>query len=957
MSSKMIHRITAFIVFLISAFVFLSTAQVTVSFWDCGEFIASSYLLQVPHPPGTPFFILMGKLFTMLPFGDNIAYRVNALSAISSALSVMLLYLSAVKLIRNFRKSDDNEGMFNDIITYLSSAIGALSLAFSSTFWFNATEGEVYAFATLFIAAVVWLLLVWNEKADTEDNEKYLLLISYLIGLSLGVHLMAVLASVSIVMVIVFRKYIDDDEMLRNSSFVFLGHSLFLTFIAFIWWMNTDSNAPSPEEYQAFDSKFKMVMFLLSAVYVVGFRRYVFNKNSIYLPLILGAVALFGTYPGVVKYLPEFISSIGGNSLNTDIAILAAILGLLGFVIYWTKNKDYKTANLVAKCILFIIVGFSSYSLIIIRSNQETPINLNSPKTFPELVSYLNREQYGDFPTFKRRFATEGHQQVVYENYSSDFEFFAKYQMHEMFNRYFAWNYIGRESFIEKAEVDFSKLYAIPFLVGLFGIYFHFRKDWKMASAFMVMFILLGYLTAFYQNQQEPQPRERDYFYVGAFFIFSIWIALGIRGIINTVSENEQYKSYLKPWAFAVILLGIVFIPVRMYSVNHFEQDRSRNYVAWDYAYNLLQSVAPNAVLFTNGDNDTFPLWYLQDVEGVRRDVRVANLSLLNTNWYIKQLKNNAPYGSKVVKMNLSDLEIDRLQAIPWEAREVFLQVNPDTLRKLGSNDSVAVRTGRISWKMPPAGQYGNTGYVRIQDLVVKSIVESNNWERPVYFATTCSEDSKIGLSEYLILEGMAYKVTPLKMQGGSEVIDESIMHTCLFKEPEGYSKNYSLGFKFRGLNDPTIFFDDNHQRLSMTYRNSFFRLALHYKYTKKDEAKVVETLDRMEEKIPRSIMPMDLRLLFDLSQLYYEAKADRQYRELAEDIIEMARSRVALGNTSIYDYSSPTRILMVTYENLKDYRSIVDLLEKLAADYPEDTSIREGITKYKALADSSGSK
>ena len=371
---------------------------------------------------------------------------------------------------------------------------------------------------------------------------------------------------------------------------------------------------------------------------------------------------MFVTYPGVVKILPGIMTSIAADNIPVALLILAVIFGGLGYAVYYSTKTNKPTMHLVSMSLLFILLGFTSYTMIIIRSNQNPPMNENEPNDFSELVSYLNREQYGDFPIFKRRFATDPAQRGVYTNYSSDLDFFWRYQMNQMMTRYWLWNYAGRESWKQDAgadvkpfnnivepigkifNIDFNglignSLYGIPFLIGLFGIYFHFRKDWKMAAIFMVLFIFMGYLTAFYQNQQQPQPRERDYFYVGAFFVYSIWIAIGLRGLIGLLQEKINRVSFRNAAVVTTLVLGIAFIPVRMLEANYYTHDRSKNWVPWDYSYNMLQSCAPNAILFTNGDNDTFPLWYLQDVEGVRRDVKIANLSLLNTSMVYYAIK------------------------------------------------------------------------------------------------------------------------------------------------------------------------------------------------------------------------------------------------------------------------------------------------------------------------------
>ena len=682
MNYKLLRNIIGAVVFLISLVVLLLTVQPSVSFWDCGEFIAASYYLQVPHPPGTPFFLLLGRIFAMIPFVENIGLRVNYISVLSSAASILFLYLIAVKLIENYRgKKPAN--LLDAFGTYIAAAIGALSFAFSDTFWFNGVEAEVYAFSTLLAAFVTWLMIRWHERADEKDNEKYLLMIAYLIGLSTGVHLMSVLAIVPVVMVILFRKYLEDEEALKKTAVLFLIHAGILVLISLAMWSaQKTATPPSPEEYQAYDSRFKMIAAGLSVIFIGIFWKKIFTRNSFYMPLFIGGAALFITYPGIVKFLPTLMTEVAGDNIAIEIIFLVVLFGLLGYAVYFSIKEKKPTLHLIAMSFIFALIGFTTFAMVIIRSNQNPPMNENEPNTFTELVSYLNREQYGDFPTFKRRFATEAHQQVVYTGYTTDLDFFWRYQMNHMMTRYWLWNYAGREGWTQDDGANIApfnqvgnvfgkifnirfdgsakdSLFAIPLILGLLGIYFHFRKDWKMASVFMIMFILLGYLTAFYQNQQQPQPRERDYFYVGGFFVFSIWIAIAIRALVDIAQAKAKSEALKRGAVIGVLTLGVIFVPIKMFAANYHTHDRSKNWIPWDYSYNLLQSCAPNGVLFTNGDNDTFPVWYLQDVEGVRRDVKIVNLSLLNTPWYIKQMKENDPYKVGTLKIRYSDAQIE----------------------------------------------------------------------------------------------------------------------------------------------------------------------------------------------------------------------------------------------------------------------------------------------------------
>ncbi len=949
MDDKKLHKLIGFLVFLIAFFTYFSTVQPSVSFWDCGEFIASAFHLQVPHPPGTPLFLLVGRLFSMIPFVDNIGLRVNTISVLTSSFTILFLYLVAVKVILNW-KGGKHDNLFDAILTYSAAAIGALSLAFSDTFWFNAVEAEVYASATFFIAFVTWLLMVWNEKADQPDNEKYLIMIAYLIGLSTGVHLMSLLGLVTIVMVIYYRKYLSDEEVYLKTSYIFLGHIALVTVIAAALWSSTPNHPLSPQENKAFDSRFLMIVGFASLIYMGAFYKKIFQKNSIYIPVIIGGLILMGVYPGVIKYTTILIATLSDADFTMNVVVLLAILGVFGYLIHWTNKNNKATFNLIVKAFLFVLLGFTTYTMIIIRANQEPPINLNNPDTVPGLVSYLNREQYGDQPMFKRRFSQEPHQQRIYKDYGSDLDFLIRYQMNHMFNRYLMWNYIGRVSTVQDAGVKFNQLFAIPFILGLFGLWYHFKKDWKIASAFLVLFIFLGYLTAYYQNQQEPQPRERDYFYVGAFFVYSLWIALGMRGIFEIIQEYIKDFKTAKIATIVAIAIGFVFVPVNMLQANYFTHDRSRNFVPWDYSYNLLQSAAPNAILFTNGDNDTFPVWYLQDVEGVRRDVRIVNLSLLNTPWYIKQLKHTTPYGTDKVALSLSDAEIDRIGPAQWKPKTISIPVPKDVYAKFGVTDTSIINKGKITWKMENTVQFGNIKAVRVQDLVVLDIVKSNKWKRPIYFAITTGTKGNIGLDDYLVMEGMSYKLTPVRQKDFFRAVNEKIMRQHLLEEPEGFYREFHPGFKFRGLRDSTIFFNDNHRRLALNYRNPFLRLAFYYLNTKR-EKDAVAVLDTMEYKIPRKLFPMDYRILNDVANLYYSAGAKDKYEPLAREIEKTLLEQIKknpLGN--LQSQYNPYFMLGEIYSRLNEMDKFDKALETLENALPNDPRAKDLVKQYKAI-------
>ena len=972
MNLKYVKRGLALSVFLLAGITYYLTAQPSVSFWDCGEYLATAYGMEIPHPPGAPLFLILARFASMLPIASNIAFRMNLISVFTSAAAVLLLYLVIIKIIENFRGNTYSKSS-EALVVYFTAAIGSLTHAFTMITWWNAVETEVYATNTFVFASIVLLLLIWNERADKVENEKFILLIAYLVGLSTSLRLMGALTTISIVMLIMFRKYVYDEKELKRTAYYFLAHVALVLILGIILWSSqTQTQPPSPEEYKSFDTKFAGLIFVASAIFIGVFWKKLFNRNSIYLILFTGGIILVLIYPSVVRYLPNLISKIVGSNNYFAVILILALLSLLFYAIFYTGKKGKATLNLLLKSFFFVILGFTSYGVIIIRANQNPPINENSPNNFNELVTYLNREQYGDWPTFQRRYSTEPHQQEIYTKYSSDLDFLWNYQMNHMMSRYILWNFAGRQSWDQdsgpnvapfngvanifgnlfglKFEGDVSKSYfGIPFLIGLIGIFFHFRKDWKMASVFLVLFIMITYVTAYYQNQQEPQPRERIKFYGTMCFLFSMWISVGLYNIIEVLKNKYNSKSFSKFIPVLVLPLAFVLIPARLFVSNYHEQDRSKDWMPWDFAYNLLQSCATDAVLFTNGDNDTFPLWYLQEVEGVRQDVRVACLSLVNTNWYLSQLKNEEPHGAKKVEMGLTDEEIDKIETVRWETQKFAIPVPKSVYVKFGITDTSITNSGKVEFEMKPTLNYGDVQAVRPQDLAVQSIVMANNWKRPIYFASTCSEDSKIGLDAYLRLEGMAYRLVPFKNKSKSEFIDEELLSKNLLRENPSFSKTYESGFKFRGLNDSNIYFDDNHQGMIQNYRMIFLRLAMNYAYNNQKE-KASAVIDMLKKKIPFNIDNTDYRILFDITNLYSLIGNMDEYKKLALQIEPKALMMIDSNPGDVTSYYNPYNILLQIYETLHEYNKAINILKKLENFFPNDPSIKQMITKYDSL-------
>ncbi|MGD0038380.1 MAG: DUF2723 domain-containing protein, partial [Bacteroidota bacterium] len=875
MKKNLIHRAIGVFVLLVSSIQYIITAQVSVSFWDPGELSAAACLMQVPHPPGGPLFSIVGRVFYMLPIPGDLGYRMNLVSALASAFTVLFLYLIIVKVIENYKGKTSGTSM-EGIGTYLAAAIGALTLSFCDTFWFNAGESNYFAASMLLYSSIVWLMMVWNEKADEPGSERYLLMIAYIGGLSAGLHLMSVLTIIIVGIVVVFRKYVNNDEECLQSSYVLLGHAILLFIVAVILWSGEKATqAPTTEITSAFDKKFIIAMVIASLGVLVLFRKKIINRNSIYLALLVGGGAFVVVFTGIIRYFPQLLLYIAGDHLEGGLLVLLGVVVAGGLGAYYALKQKRTILALSITGVIIAVVGFTTYTMIVIRANANLPMNENHPKSFAQLITYLNREQYGDFPMFQRRWSSEPDKAGIYTNYTSDLDFFLKYQMNHMFQRYIGWNFIGRLSHDQDAGVDWSKFFGIPFFLGLFGLYSHFRKDWKMATVFLITFILMGYLITYYQNQQQPQPRDREYFYCGAYFVFALWIALGIKGLLDLVQEKLAQPSLAKPAFIGVLVLSTLLVPARMLQVNYFTHDRSKNWVPWDFAYNVLQTCEKDAILFTQGDNDTFPLWYIQDVAGVRRDVRIVNLSLVNTSWYISLMKSTPAYPeAKAVPINLTESQIANIQPIAWEPKNVELPISKEAIQLYQEKKGVVLDTsitnsGKITFLLKNTLQFGQTKALRVQDIAVYDIIMANDWKRPIYFASTCSPDAKIGLDEYLWFKGMAWKLEPMKASQVNYGMDPALLEANLLNEPVGFSKTPQNGYKFREIANPKVFFDQTTSGIISNYRSSFRGLAAYYMNVEKNPQKAMAVLDKMETLMPHKKIPFGWEYAWDMANFY----------------------------------------------------------------------------------------
>ena len=903
-----LNRIIAGIIFLVSFLVYYDTMAPTVSFWDCGEFIATAHTLGVPHPPGSPLFLIIGRVFSMIPFSPDIAFRVNLISVFVSALAVMLLYLIIVKVIAHWRGGiKENSDV---IIAFGGALVGALTFAFTDSHWFNAVEAEVYSMSTFFTAIVVWLILHWSERAEEQGNERYILIIAYMIGLAIGIHLLNLLALPFIALIIYFRK-------------------------------------------QSFEWK--------SFLITIG----------------ITGVTFVIIHNGVIKGLPKLASEIG------VFGVVVAVLIVFGIMIWSIVNKQ-QLLSIVFTSMVLILIGYSSYTIIFIRSGQDPVIDENDPETVTAAVSYMEREQYGQVGRFPRRYkgipaqhevvgapangqkySVSQKRKYMFYNVSKQWDFFWNYQVKKMYWRYFLWQFAGRGNSTEPGVtafgannrqdgVDWSQ-FGLPlaFILGLAGMIYHFYRDEKEAFSMMTLFFLTGLAIIIYLNQDNPQPRERDYSYVGSFLAFSVWIGVGAAAIVENIIKKIKTENIGHRLGIAVILLQVVLIPFAMVRANYHEHDRSGNYVAWDMSYNMLQSCEPHGIIFTNGDNDTFPLWYLQEVEGMRKDVTVANLSLLNTPWYIRQLRDSRPKGEGFI--NLTDDQILGLTSglTPWKTQKIQIAVEGDPQNV----------DGYIEWVLKPT--FANQA-LKVQDMMILRIINDTKWKYPIYFAVTVSPTNKIGLDKYLDMEGLTFRlqshkvdaINPGKMQDylmtelGDSTWSTNFSQSSLLQVDSGqnksfWSKDYQPGYLFRNLGNENVHYNPQIIRLLQNYRSAYMQLAVHYffdyqRLNRKEDAdpgevemlrlRVKETLDQMEKNLPERTIAIESKdLYFQIGQIYSEIGEKVRLRHILDNLESRrnlsVQDRIRYGQTYIQDledYEKAKRIFKDLYDSYLEIENAV---------------------------------
>ncbi len=939
-----LNTLVGWLIFVVASLVYILTSEPTGSFWDCGEFISCAYRLQVAHSPGAPLFLIIGRLFAMLASGpDTVALMVNLMSNLMGGLTSLFMFWTVTMLARKIIAKKEGDFTLADTILVLGAgAVGALAATFADSLWFSAVEGEVYASSSAFTAFVFWAILKWENQADEPQADRWLLLIAYAMGLSIGVHLLNLLCIPAIVFVYYFKKHRDQ---ITNWGAV----KIFLLSCAILAGVQYGIIPSLPNLALKFDIVF---------------------RNSFGLPYNTGALTF------------AFI-----------------VIGLIGFGFIYAKRKNNYMLHMSVLMVCMIILGYTSYAMVLIRASANPSINMSNPKDLINLVSYLNREQYGERPlaygqTFTARpvdvdwsggemkywkgpdkYVELGRKPVV--KYSSEdkmlfpriwdndddshvnfykswlslkegqkptmadnINFFVTFQMNYMYWRYFMWNFAGRQNDVQGATGNIqsgnwisginaidnirlgsqdnlppsmsnnkarNKYYFIPLILGLLGLYYHYRKRNHDAWVVMLLFFFTGLAIVIYLNQTPLQPRERDYAYAGSIYAFCIWIGLGVLAIADWLSKK------MNPLGTALTAITVALLaPVLMGAQGWDDHNRSNRYTARDFGRNYLESCAPNAILFTQGDNDTYPLWYAQEVEGIRPDVRIVNLSLLGVDWYIDQMKrkvnmadavpislpDEAYRGSKrdvtrysknpgldpaqyynikdVVAFMSSEDPAKKVRMYGDEmenylpVKNLFIPVDKNEIISSGmiQDADTANIVSRVEWTL-------NRSTILKPSLLVMDIIQANNWKRPIYFAISVNSEEYLGLNEYLQQEGLTYRLVPVRNKSADGLpgkVNTELMY------------NNVMNFWWGGIDKQEVYLDENILRMVSNLRSNFARLANSLiAEGKKDKA--IQVLDKCIEVLPEKNVPYSL-LMLPVAQAYYKADAADKGKEILKKLV-----------------------------------------------------------------------
>lgn len=1011
---KYINNILGILVFLVSAFTYASTLESSTSLWDCGEFISGAYKLQVVHPPGAPLFLMIGRVFTLFAGDDvtKVAWMVNLFSGLSTAAAVMFIFWTITSLGRKVIIGEDDNPSIDKIIAVMGGGIvGALAANFSDTLWFSAVEGEVYAFSLFFIAIALWGTMKWEAHADESTGNKWLLFIAYMLGLSLGVHLLSLLVIPIITLIYYFKKYpfsIKGTFFALIAGFVILG-------ILQIGIIQILTGIASKIEY--------------------------FSVNSLGLPFNFG-IAL--------TYILVFVG--------------------LGFLVYYSHKIKHADLQIAAVSLLLVMIGFSTYLIVPIRANANPPINMNAPKDAFSLMSYLNREQYGDRPLlygpqftakpvdtkvkgydyfpnketgkyelrrekleyvyndadkifFPRMFSSDQDHVELYKGWANfsgeptfadNISYFINYQIGYMWWRYFMWNFAGRQDdfqgtlgtkyfngnwlsgipFLDDARLGNQEgipqqfkdqkarnyYYLLPFIFGLIGLLFLYQENRKWAMIFVYLFFITGILLIVYNNSPPREPRERDYTLVGSFITYCIFIGMGVLALYTWTKKVMPATVS----AILVSILGILAVPTVMARANWDDHDRSERSMATAFARNYLESCPPNAILFTQGDNDTYPLWYAQEVEGIRTDVRVTNLSLLGVDWYIDQLF-NAANDAKPVPFH-KDFTSDKI----WGSERDMLQyfsnkqvADPDKYYPLSDIMSFLLSDSKNAKARSSRGeevnylptknftipinveevkatidlpenlkqlivpeirfQYNKNNVIKY-DLAVLAMLAGVDWSRPICFANTCSPSYYQGIDKYLVQEGLVYRFVPIEFprnQRGSYEVNESTMFTNIMEK-----------FTYGGLEKQEIFVDENSQRMMHVLRGSHVVLADKLNRAGEKE-KSIQVLEKIKESFLYENCPY-YSVHNGMFNLYTLQWIDLYYRN---DVQDKVQDILALFLKDIEDswrfFNLQTSYAQYFGSEKQTASDIISRLEMMSKVYKDDALLKTLQEKFPTVVSS----
>ena len=959
---KQINNLSGWLVFAISTLVYILTVEQTASFWDPGEFVAVSYKLQVPHPPGAPFMLLVYRMFGFLALGDplQVAYWMNIGSALFSGFTILFLFWSITLMGKRLFSVVEGEETKGQTIALMGAGmVGALVYTFSDSFWFSAVEAEVYAMSSFFTAIVIWAFLKWDVIKDPKEENRWLVFIAYLVGLSIGVHLLNLVTLPALALIYYFKKY------------------------------------PNP------------------------------NLKGGIVAMFLGGVALIIINNFIIPGLPSLAGSMEiwmVNSLGLPFGSGIVFFGLLfigALVIAFriSIQREMAVFNTILLSLTFILIGYGSYALIVVRANQDPVINENAPKDIISYVSYLKREQYGYRPLLHGQYFTatlvdqeegdpiymkgknsyeivdydlkntydpekttilpriystqESHKRIYRSKlglkegqeptFGDNLYFMFSHQLGHMYWRYFLWNFSGRESDFSDANwiglgdalsdnfPDYIKenkahnnYLMLPLILGLVGFFFQAKKDQKYFYVNLMLFLMMGVVLVLYLNSPPIEPRERDYIYVGSFYAFAIWIGLGALALAHGLNK------FTKNLATAGLAATLITLPIAglMASENWDDHNRKGRYFSVDAARNFLASCAPNAILFTGGDNDTFPLWYVQEVENFRTDVRVVVLSYFDTDWYVEQMTrevneskalpfslepqryqkgtNDVLYvmekeglnaisareylnlinsGSELLQMKTSGKTV--INMVP--SRNLILDVDSSFL----ANDEIVPAKFKDLFvpqmNLQVSGNYVTKGTLMLLDLIV-----SNNWERPIYFNNTSLSTLGLNISEHVVMEGLTYRLLPIRKP---DTLREELVNTDLAL------KNYMENFAFRGMNDPNVYLDEEYRRFTSNHRSALnsIALALLDENRMEDAAKL---LNFGLATIPDKAVPYDLSSGQSVP-LFFEVGEDEKALDIVDKISKRSLDMITYYTKNDLGYD---RELLVSIEMIKYF---IPLLEE----------------------------